>query len=388
MNKKEIFNNKVNNKGERKMNIMEQHQAFYNPKLEDEEIQLAVKTVKESIFQDTEKWVNKFIWEMHYPSKDTQAINNALETDTTGKSRNEIISAVIKEIADKNYKEIKEIEKKNSSSRLHVVRTNIDECRINDEVTTIFEGDIATAIQELNTYIAKGTQVSGLNMVFLNIEDKIPPEEQEKYLIEIEKSLKYTTYEWIKIERVPEINKWIVIDSTNNKIIFQAPPEKLNKIMATIIINEEELADKNWEKIQELNNKLDVPVNIKRIDKLTCSFMKEDDRASIYVIAEVMQTIYKREVHRKELNQRDFEKIQDILKKHPEYPIYMVKVDNEFCELREKGTNREILSAYVFMVRTELERMTKEKAETNITVKEQIERLVKITEKCNKTNEE
>lgn len=37
MNKKEIFNNKVNNKGERKMNIMEQHQAFYNQKTKDEE---------------------------------------------------------------------------------------------------------------------------------------------------------------------------------------------------------------------------------------------------------------------------------------------------------------------------------------------------------------
>lgn len=386
MNKKEIFNKKVNNKGERKMNIIEQHQAFYNGISEEErQRQLIVKTVKESVFQDTEKWVNKFIYEMHYPSKDIQAINNALETDTTGKSRNEIISAVIKEIADKNYKEIKKIEKQNSSSGLHVVRTDIDECRINDEVTTIFEGDIATAIQELNTYIEKGTEVS-LGMVFLNIEDKMPPEEQEKCLIEIEKRLKYTRYNWIKIERVPKINKWIVIDCTNNKIIFQASPEKLNKIMVSIIIDEEELADKNWSKIQELNNKLDVPVNITRIDKLTCSFMKEDEIASIYDIAEVMQMIYQKEVWRKEAEQRDFEKIQKMLENNPEYPINMVKIDSNYCELREKGTNREIISALSFIVRTELERMIKEKAETNITVEEQIERLVKITEEFNTKN--
>ncbi len=388
MNKKEFFNKDVHNEGGRKMNIIEQHQAFYNPKLEDEEMQLAVKTVKESIFQDTKKWVNKFIYEMHYPSKDIQAINNALEIDTTGKSRNEIISAVIKEIADRNYKEIKKIENQNSSSGLHVVRTNIDECRINDEVTTIFEGDIATAIQELNTYIEKGTKVLGVNMVFLNIEDKIPPEEQEQCLIEIEKRLKYTRYNWIKIERVPEINKWIVIDCVDNKIIFQASPEKLNKIMVSIIIDEEELADKNWSKIQELNNKLDVPVNITRIDKLTCSFMKEDEIASIYDIAEVMQMIYQKEVWRKEAEQRDFEKIQKMLENNPEYPINMVKIDSNYCELREKGTNREIISALSFIVRTELERMIKEKAETNITVEEQIERLVKITEEFNTKNKE
>lgn len=77
-----------------------------------------------------------------------------------------------------------------------------------------------------------------------------------------------------------------------------------------------------------------------------------------------------------------------MLEENPEYPINMVKVDNEYCELREKETNREIMSAPVFMVRTELECMIKEKAETNITVEEQIERLVKITEEFNKTNEE
>lgn len=168
--------------------------------------------------------------------------------------------------------------------------------------------------------------------------------------------------------------------------------EELNKLYNAELTDEErqeqeELADKNWAKIQELNNKLDVPVNITRIDKLTCSFMKEDDRASIYEIAEVMENIYQREVYRKEADQRDFEKIQKMLENHPEYPINMVKIDNEYCELREKETNREIMSAYVFMVRTELERMIKEKSETNIAVNDQIERLVKITEKFNKTNE-
>jgi len=169
--------------------------------------------------------------------------------------------------------------------------------------------------------------------------------------------------------------------------------EELNKLYNAELTDEErqeeeELADKNWAKIQELNNKLDIPVNITRIDKYTCNFMKEENVASISEIVEVMQVIYQREVWRKEANQRDFEKIQKMLEENPEYPINMVEVDNEYCELREKGTNREIMSAYVFMVRTELERMIKEKAETNITVEEQIERLVKITEKCNKTNEE
>lgn len=391
MGKKEFLNNKVNknNKEERKMNIIEQHKAFYNPITEEEkQIQLMIKTVTEKVTQDTEKWLNKFMKEIQEPTEEVQAINNALETDTTGKSRNEIISAVIKEIADKNYKNIKKIEKQNPSSGLYVIRTDIDECRINDEVTTIFEGDIATAIQELNTYITKGKEVSGLNMVFLNIEDKIFPKEQEEILKTIETQLKYSSYGWIKIERVPEINKWIVIDCIDNKVIFQAPPEKLNKVLKVIIKNEEELADKNWAKIQELNNKLDVPVNITRIDKYTCSFLKEDQVSSIFEIADVMEIIYQKEIWRKEANQRDFEKIQKMLEKNPEYPIKMVKIDSDYCKLVEKGTNREILSSYIFVVRTELQRMIKEKAETNITVNEQIERLLKITEECNKVNEE
>lgn len=387
MNKKEIFNNKVNNK-ESKMNIIEQHNAFYNHISEEDESQLIINNTRKSILQDTMKWVNKFMHEMYSPSKDIQTINNALETDTTGKSRNKIISEVIKEIADKNYKEIKKIEKQNPNSGLSVIRTDIDECRIKDDIVTIFEGDIATAIQELKMYISKGINVPGTNLVFMNIEDKISPEEQEKTLATIEKRLKNTMYDWVKIERVPEINKWIVIDCTDNKVIFQAQPEKLNKIMEIIITREEEQADKNWTKIQELNNKLNDPIEIKRIDKLTCSFMQEDDVSSICDILKVMQTIYQKEVWRKEANKRDFEKIQKILDENPEYPIEMVKIDNDYCGLREKGTNREILSMYVFVVRAELERMIKERVETNITVSEQIERLVKITEECNATNEE
>lgn len=393
MSKKKFLKGKTNkfNKEERKMNIMEQHELFYNnlSKEEEEELkQLMIETVTKGTTQDIEKWVNKFMKETEKPSEIVQAINNALETDTTGKSRDEIISNVIKEKADKNYKEIKKIEKKNSSSRLDVIRTDIDECMIRENGMPIFEGDIATAIQELNTYITMGTKVTGLNSVFINMEDKISPEEQEKILKEIGAQLEHTSYGWIKIERISEINKWIVIDCMDNKIIFQAPPEKLNKVLRIILMNEEEQADKNWDKIQELNNKLDVPVDITRIDKYTCNFMEEENVADIWEIVEVMKVIYQKEVWRKEANQRDFEKIQKMLEENPEYPINMVKVDNEYCELREKETNREIMSAPVFMVRTELERMIKEKAETNITVEEQIERLVKITEKYSKTNEE
>lgn len=165
--------------------------------------------------------------------------------------------------------------------------------------------------------------------------------------------------------------------------------EERNKFYNTELTDEEkELADKNWAKIQELNNKLDVPINITRKDILNCSFMKEENVAYISEIVEVMEVIYQKEVWRKEANQRDFEKIQKMLEENPEYSINMVKVDNEYCELREKETNREIMSAPVFMVRAELERMIKEKAETSITVEEQIDRLVKITEKYSKTDEE
>lgn len=243
MNNKEIFNNKVNNK-ESKMNIIEQHNAFYNHISEEDESQLIINNTRKSILQDIMKWVNKFMYAIYSPSKDIQTINNALQTDTTGKSRNEIISKVIKEIADKNYKEIKKIEKQNPNSGLSVIRIDIDECRIKDNIVTIFEGDIATAIQELKIYISEGINVPGTNLVFMNIEDKISPEEQEKTLSTIEKRLKNTTYDWVKIERIPEINKWIVVDRIDNKVIFQAPPEKLNKIMEIIITKEEELADK------------------------------------------------------------------------------------------------------------------------------------------------
>lgn len=188
-----------------------------------------------------------------------------------------------------------------------------------------------------------------------------------------------------------KLTKCELIDKETRNLVKEGGVIYIREFLEEILgipDNTEELADKNWAKIQELNNKLDIPVNITRIDKYTCNFMEEKNIASISEIAEVMEIIYQKEIWRKEANQRDFEKIQKMLEENPEYSINMVKVDNEYCELREKETNREIMSAPVFMVRAELERMIKEKAETSITVEEQIDRLVKITEKYSKTDEE
>lgn len=235
MNKKEIFNNKVNNKGERKMNIIEQHQAFYNQKAKDEEkeMQEILKSFWERVHSDNEKLLERFVKEFQEPSKEIQTINNAIETDTTGKSRSEIICNVIKEIADKNYEEIEKIQKENPNCELYAVRTNVDECKMIVKADGFFlhEVDTKTTIQKLKDCIKNGIDDIMPNVAYIDMEDKISEEEQKEIIEKIEKDFKNTIYDYIKIISIPKIDKWVIIDTRDNKVKFIDTPPKVNKIM-------------------------------------------------------------------------------------------------------------------------------------------------------------
>ncbi len=227
-NKKE--NNKINE--EKKMNIIEQHQAFYEEQFEKDRL-LIIQTVREKRMEDIRMWREKFEKEMEDPSEEVQEINKEISINTTKKQRNEIICKVIKEKAEQNYKMLKDIEKQNPNCPVSVIRTNIDVCIIvnKEDGMPIFKGDIATAIHKLKKYIKDGITVQGTDMIYQDMDDEITPKEQMKILAKVEKGLRKSQNNWMKIEAVPEINKWIVIERRTNIVRFIASPEKMYKII-------------------------------------------------------------------------------------------------------------------------------------------------------------
>ena len=213
------------------MNIIEKHQQYYDEKIKRELLEGAQK-VKQRIAEDNKKWKEKFTNELENPSKEVIAINNELKINTTNEQRNKIICKVIKESADKNYEYIQKVQKQNPNSPVVVDKTDIDECIImnKEDGFPIFEGDTETTIQKLKGYLTKGINDLG-TATYIDMEDKISQEEQSKLLAELEIKLRDTKYKSLKIEAVPEINKWVVIDRKDNKVRFIAPPEKMYKIL-------------------------------------------------------------------------------------------------------------------------------------------------------------
>lgn len=214
------------------MNIIERHKQYYDEKLKRDFLE-GVMLVNKRIAEDTKKWKEKFTNELETPSKEVVAINNELKINTTKEQRNKIICKIIKESADKNYEYIKKVQKENPNSPVVVIKTDIDECIImnKEDGFTIFEGDTETTIQKLKVYLTKGINDLGTTTTYIDMEDKISQEEQEKLLVELEIKLKNSQYNWAKVEAVTEINKWIVIDKKDNKVRFIAPPEKIYKIL-------------------------------------------------------------------------------------------------------------------------------------------------------------
>ncbi len=233
MSKKQV-NNKVNNKieEEKKMNIIEQHKAFYEEQFEKDRL-LIIQTVKEKRMEDIRIWREKFEEEMENPSEEVKEINRKISINTTKEQRNEIISKVIKEKAEQNFKILKNIEKQNPNSPVSVIRKNIDVCIIvnKEDGMPIFEGDTATAIHKLKKYIKDGIKEPGIGAIYQDMDDEIKPKEQMQILAEVEKELKNSQNNWMKIEAIPEINKWIVIERRTNIVRFIASPEKMFKII-------------------------------------------------------------------------------------------------------------------------------------------------------------
>ena len=95
----------------------------------------------------------------------------------------------------------------------------------------IFEGDTATAIHKLKKYIKDGIKEPGIGAIYQDMDDEIKPKEQMQILAEVEKELKNSQNNWMKIEAIPEINKWIVIERRTNIVRFIASPEKMFKII-------------------------------------------------------------------------------------------------------------------------------------------------------------
>ena len=214
------------------MNIIEQHQAFYKEKFEKDRL-LMIQIVKEKRMEDIRMWREKFEKEMENPTKEVQEINRRISINTTKEQRNEIICEVIKEKAEQNYKMLKDIEKQNPNCPVSVIRTNIDVCIIvnKEDGIPIFEGDTATAIHKLKKYIKDGIVEPRVDMIYQDMDDEITPKEQKQILAKVEKRLKKSQNNWMKIEAVPEINKWIVIERRTNIVRFIASPEKMYKII-------------------------------------------------------------------------------------------------------------------------------------------------------------